>query len=62
MHNITRTNYFAALTMYRLIRMREPPFLLSFFKLYKSEKPLRGPRKDLDIPESNLICYGKQYI
>ena len=28
----------------------EPPFLLPFFKQYKSDKLSRSPRKDLDIP------------
>ena len=58
MRNTTRTNYFAALTMYRLIRMREPPFLLSFLKSYKPEKPSRGPRKDLHIPTSITTDWG----
>lgn len=49
MCNQTRTNYFAALIMYRLVRMREPPFLLSLFEPYKSDKPSRGPRKDLKV-------------
>ena len=50
MTNSTRTDYFASLTMYRLVRMNETPFLLPLFKPYKSDKPIRGPRKDL-IPE-----------
>ena len=56
--NTTRTNYFAALTMYTLISMRESPFLLSFFKPYKSGKPARGPRKDLDTHSSVTTDWG----
>ena len=54
----TRTNYFAALTLYRLIRMKEPPFLLSLFEPYKSDKPSRGVRKDLKIPSSITTDWG----
>ena len=48
MTNLARTDYFASLVMYRLVRMKEPPFLLPLFKPYKSDKPTRGPRIDLD--------------
>ena len=48
MTNLARTDYFESLLMYRLVRMNEPPFLLSLFKPYKSDKPIRGPRIDLD--------------
>ena len=50
MRNATRTDYFASLIMYRLIRMKEPPFLLPLFNPYQTSRPNRGPRKDLDIP------------
>ena len=45
-----RRDYFASLTMYKIIHMKQPPFLLSLFKPYKRDRPPRGPRKDLDIP------------
>ena len=48
MTNLARADYFACLLMYRLVRMKEPPFLLSLFKPYQSDKPTRGPRIDLD--------------
>ena len=38
--------------------MREPPFLLSLFKPYKSDKPTRGVRKDLEIPDSITTDWG----
>ena len=42
--------YFASLVMYRLVRMKEPRILLPLFTPYKTDKPSRGPRKDLKIP------------
>ena len=45
----TRTDYFAPLMMYRLVHMKEPPFLLALFKKYESDKPTRGPHKDIDL-------------
>ena len=48
-----RMDYFACLVMYRLMRMRETPFLLSLFKPYKSNRPTRGPSKYLDIPTTS---------
>ena len=45
MTNSTCTDYFASLTMYKLVRMNAPPFLLPLFKPYKSDKPTRGPVK-----------------
>ena len=50
MHVATRTDYFAALTMYRIVRMKQPPFLLPLFIPYKNDIPFRGPRKDLELP------------
>ena len=47
--NLARPDYFASLLMYRLVRMKKPPFLLSLFKPYKSDKSSRGPRIDLDL-------------
>ena len=44
--------------MYRLIRMKEPPLLLSLFEPYKSDKPSRGPRKDIKIPTSIKTDWG----
>ena len=44
----TRTNYFSSLIMYRIIRLKEPPLLTSFFKAYKTDRPVRDPRKDLE--------------
>ena len=63
--NDSRRDYFAMLIMYRIIRMKEPPLLLSFFKPYLSDKPQRGPRKDLAIPivstDSGLLSYQVKY-
>ena len=58
----TRTDYFASLVMYRLVRMKEPSFLLSLFKPYKSDKPSRGPRKDLKIPTNITTDWGLHSI
>ena len=41
--NDTRRDFFAALIMCRIMRMKEPPLLLSLFKPYHSDKPTRGP-------------------
>ena len=38
------------LLMYRLVRIKEPPLLLPLLRSYHTEKPTKGPRKDLDIP------------
>ena len=48
MTNLARTDYFASPLMDKLVRMKEPSFLLPLFKPYKSDKPTRGPRIDLD--------------
>ena len=45
--------------MYRLVRMKEPPFLLSLFEPYKSDKPQRGVRKDLEIPSKITTDWGR---
>ena len=50
MLNVTKTDYFASLIIYRFVRMREPPLLRTLFEPYKSDKPTRGPRKDLKVP------------
>ena len=42
--------------------MKEPPFLLSLFKPYKSDKPTRGVRKDLKIPSSITTDWGINYF
>ena len=63
--NDSRRDYFAMLIMYRVVRMKEPPFLLPFFKSYFSDKPQRGPRKDLAVPivstDSGLLSYQVKY-
>ena len=41
----TRKDYFASLIMYKLIRMKDPPFLLPLFKQHKLDKPSLCPRK-----------------
>ena len=50
MRNVTRTDYFASLIMYRVVRLKEPPFLLPLFNSFTTDRPTRGPRKDLDTP------------
>lgn len=50
------TDYFAMLIMYRVVRMKEPPFILPFFlnPTEQPDKPKRGrPRQDLEIPTVN---------
>ena len=44
----TRRDYFALLLMYKIVRFKEPPILLPLFTTYQSDRPTRGPRKDLD--------------
>ena len=53
----TRTDYFASLIMYRIVRLKEPPILLPLFKSYNPDRPVRGPRKDLD-PTTVTIDWG----
>ena len=53
----TRTDCFTSLMMYRIVNMKEPSFLLPLFKKYKSDKPTRGPRKDLN-PETVTTDWG----
>ena len=65
LRNDTRRDYFAMLIMYRVVRMKEPPFLLPFFKPYQTDKPQRGPRKDLVVPlvstDSGLLSVQVKY-
>ena len=45
--NVTRTDYFASLIMYRIVRMKDPPLLSLLFNPFTTDRPTRGPRKDL---------------
>ena len=60
-----RRDYFAMLIMYRVLRMKGPPFILSLFKPYQSDKPKRGSRQDLEIPtvstDSGLLSLQVKY-
>ena len=49
--NNLRRDYFAMLLMYRVVRMNQPPFLLPLLKKFISDRPTRGPWKDLDTPK-----------
>ena len=46
----TRREYFMGLTMYKLMQLRQPNYLLQLFTRYESSRPSRGLRKDLRIP------------
>ena len=59
--NDSRRDYFTMLTMYRVVRMKEPPLLLPLFKSYHTDKPTRGPRKDL-VTQTMLTESGKNYF
>ena len=63
LRNDSRRDYFALLLMYRIVRIREPPILLPLFTPYESDRPTRGPRKDLDItnqsPDTFQVRYAK---
>ena len=48
MRGDTRREYFALLTLYRIVRIREPPILLPLFTEFQPERPTRGVRKDLE--------------
>ena len=54
-------DYFALLLMYRIVRIREPPILLPFFTPYESDRPTRGPRKDLDISKQSSDTFQVRY-
>ena len=62
----SRRVYFAMLIMYRVVRMKEPPFILPLFKPYQSDKPKRGPRQDLEIStvstDSGLLSFQVKYV
>ena len=51
-----RTDYFAALIMYRIVCMKQPPFLLPLFIPYKNDRPFREPRKDLELHVALTNC------
>ena len=53
MRNITRTDYFASLIMYRIVRKKQTPFLTSLFIPYNKDRPSRSLRKDLKIPTAS---------
>ena len=62
---VSRRDYFAMLIMYRVVSMKEPPFILPLFKPYQTDKPKRGPRQDLEIPtvstDSGLLSLQVKY-
>lgn len=45
----SRSTYFSAVKMYKILRMREPSYLVVFCNRYEISS-LRGVRKDLVIP------------
>ena len=61
----SRRDYFAMLIMHRVVRMKEPPFILPLFKPYQTEKPKSGPRQYLEIPtvntDSGLLSFQVKY-
>ena len=61
----SRRDYFAMLIMYRVVRMKESPFILPLFKPYQTDKPNRGPRKVLEIStvttDSGLLSFQVKY-
>ena len=61
LRNDSRRDYFALLLMYRIVRMREPPILLPFFSPYESNRPTRGPRKDLDTSKQPSDTFQVRY-
>ena len=46
----TRRLYFAAIIMYKILRLNKPKYLVAFFQRYQSRDPWRSDRKDLAIP------------
>ena len=46
----TRREYFMGLTIYKLMQLRQPNYLLQLFTRYESSRPSRGLLKDLRIP------------
>ena len=46
----SRRNYFTALTMFKLM-LKEPEYLLKLFTRYESDRPTRGLRIDLRLPQ-----------
>ena len=43
-------NYFTALTIFKLMRLKEPEYTLKLFTRYESDRPTRGLRVDLRLP------------
>ena len=46
----TRCMYFSAILLYKILRIREPPYLAELFSVYQSRCPARGNAKELAIP------------
>ena len=45
----TRRLYFAAILMYKIIRLNKPKYLAAFFQKYQPRGPMRGESRDLAI-------------
>ena len=54
-------DYFALLLMYRIVRMKEPPFFIPLFKPFQWDRPIRGPRKDLDTKKVSSDSFQGRY-
>lgn len=61
LRNDSRRDYFALLILYRVVRMKEPPILLSFFKPFRPTRPTRGPRKDLENPSAPSNTFQSKF-
>ena len=53
--------FFAAISMYKILRLNKSKYLSAFFQRYQSRGPTRGNRKDLAIPgvrtDSGLLSF-----
>ena len=57
----TRRSYFAAILLYKIIRMGEPSYLAAFFSRYKSTRPCRGEAPELKIPCVNTETGSRSF-
>ena len=51
----SRRSYFAAILMYKIIKMRDPGYLAAFFTEHKPRPTSRGPQPELKIPPATSV-------
>ena len=57
----SRRLYFAALLMYKILRLREPTYLVAFFTEHKPKPTSRGMQLELKTPALNYKTSDKAF-